>query len=429
MGDAIEIVPQGIASRVRGLQIHGEKVKEAAAGSRVAVNLVGVEVEAMERGAQLAPPGRLAPTQTFDATLKLLPDLAKPLKDRARVRIHLGTSEIIGRLRLLDNQETLEANGTAAVQFKGETEFACARGDRFVVRTYSPMQTIGGGVVLDSAPGRHKKNDVATLESLAARERGTPEDLLETLLLRHPVGLMKKDLPSAGLTAEDTETGLNSLIGSGKAVFIGNDRIILASSLQSLTDRGQSLIQAYHAQFPLRGGIPKEELRIALGRDMDNRAFAALLSHWQLQNVAIIEANLARLVHFVVQLNERQAALLDRLAAYYAECGIATPEITDVARMIQAPPDAVHALLRVGVERGRFARVAEDIYYDAQTLAKLQNLVRTVVVQNGSITVAQFRDLTQSNRKFALQALEYFDRVRFTRRTGDERTLFTDETA
>src|SRR5207253_2943113 len=136
---------------------------------------------------------------------------------------------------------------------------------------------------------------------------------------------------------------------------------------------------AYHAQFPLRAGMPKEELRLALGRDVDNRAFAALLSYWQLQNLAIAEATIARLAGFMVQLNERQIALLERIEAYYAECGIATPEVEDVSRMIQAPPDAITALLRVGAERGRFARVAEGVYYDAQTLARLQQLVRDVV--------------------------------------------------
>lgn len=424
-GDAVEIVPQGIASRVRGLQVHGQKVNEAQAGSRVAVNIAGVETEAVQRGAQLAAPGVLTPTRTFDAVLRLLPHAPKTLRDRTRVRIHLGTAEILGRVRLLDERSELEPGGRAYVQFRAEKEFACARGDRFVVRTYSPMATIGGGIVLDALPARHRKADPAVLAALAAKERGTPEDLVETALERCPVGLPKKELPAAAsLPPTEAETALAALTEAGKIVLLPGDRLFHTTVLSALTARARSALEAYHQQFPLRSGMPKEEMRVSLGREMDARAFASLLNYGQEQGLLTAEGATVRLAGFQVELNERQQALLHRIEEVYKAYGIMTPTIEEVCREVKAPPDAVNAMIKVGVERGRFARVQDGVYYHADTVAELQTLVRDYVHAHGSITVGALRDLTQSNRKFALLALEYFDYIRFTRRQGDERVLF-----
>jgi selenocysteine-specific elongation factor len=423
IGDAVEIVPLRIATRVRGLQVHGQKVPDAQAGSRVAVNLAGVETEAIERGAQLAPPGSLPPTQTFDATLRLLPHIAKPLKDRSRVRIHLGTAELLGRVRLLEERTELEPGQRAYIQFRGEAEFVCMRGDRFVLRSYSPMHTLGGGIVLDPAPPRHRKANPEMLTALSAKERGTPEDLVETTLLRFPLGTANREIPGgSGLTGPEAESALATLVDSGKAIALTGDRTIHATLFHALADRIRISLEDYHKQFPLRAGMPKEELRAALGREVEPRAFASLLTYLQAQ-LLTTEGPTVRLATFQVELNERQEALLQRIEQVYREYGIAIPAIEEVCREVKAPPDAVNALLRVGTDRGRFVRVADGLYYDSQTLSHLQQLIRDYVAEHGAITVAAFRDLTNSNRKFAMTALEYFDSIRFTRRQGDERML------
>ncbi len=428
VGDAVEIVPQGTTTRVRGLQVHGQKVAEAEAGSRVAVNIAGVETEAIERGAQLIAPGSLAPTPRFDALLRLLEHAPKPLPDRARVRVYLGTAEILGRIRLLDKRAELKPGERAYIQFQGETEFACARGDRFVVRSYSPMTTIGGGIVLDAAPSRHRKGDAATLAALEAKERGAPEDLVETALERSPAGLPRKELPAASsLTPADADKALSALTASGRVVGLTGDRLFHAAVLGPLTDRARAALEAYHARFPLRAGMPKEELRAALetgrSRDLLKGAFASLLAHWEAQGLVVVEGATIRLAGFQVQLNERQKALLERIEQVYREYDIAPPTIEEVSRAVKAPQDAINALLRVGVERGIFYRVQEGVYYHKDTVARLQQLVRDYIARHGSITVGAFRDLTESNRKFALLALEFFDQIRFTRRQGDERVL------
>ncbi len=424
VGDAVSIVPQKHETRVRGLQVHGQKVTVAEAGSRVAVNLAGIETDDIERGAQLAPPNTLPTTELFDAVLNLLPNAPKVLKDRARVRIHLGTAEIIGRIRLLDDKAALEPNKRAYIQFIGETEFAAGRRDRFVLRSYSPMHTLGGGWILDPNPTKHRKNEAAILAALASREKGTPDDVLETVILRFPVGVARKELlVQSGLAQSEAETALDTLIEAKRATLLPSDRFISAVLLSGLRERAIHLIGAYHGQFPLRAGMPREELRSALGRDMDGKAFAAIAGHWQNLGVIVTETTTLRLPDFRISLNEKQNALLERIEAYYIGCGVATPLIEDVAQGINAPPDAINALLRVGVEQGRFVRVADGVFYHQKTVEWMQSLLQQLAAQSDGITVSGFRDLTTSNRKFSVQALEFFDAIRVTRRDGEKRIL------
>jgi len=425
VGDLVEIVPQQAGSRVRGLQVHGQKVTEATAGSRVAVNLNNVEIHNLERGSQLAPPHLLTPTLAFDGVVNLLADLSAPLKDRDRVRLHIGTAEILGRVRLLDERTELEGGATAYIQFQAEQSLVCARGDRFVIRTYSPLHTIGGGTVLDAAPGRHRKGTPSVLAALAATEKGSPGDLIETILQRHPYGLPKKDLHAAsGMTIPDFEQVLHTVTQSDqRVVLIGGGRLIHKALLDTLSARVTRILEAYHMQFPLRGGMPSEELRTTLDKNLDQRTFQSLLAAWQQRSLVVAEAGAVRLTDFRVELNDRQNALLERIASVYREYGIAVPTITDVSRIVKAPPDALLALLRVGTERGLFNRVADGLYYQHDTLEMMKQIVRDHIAAHGTISVAEFRDLTASNRQFALQALEYLDSIQFTRRQGNERVL------
>jgi selenocysteine-specific elongation factor len=429
VGDVVEIVPQRATARVRGLQIHNQKVTEAVAGSRVAVNLANVEVDDLERGAQLAPAGSLAPTLAFDGVFTLLPNIHAPLADRDRVRVHIGTAEILGRVRILDERTELEGGATGYVQFQAESSLVCARGDRFVVRTYSPLHTVGGGIVLDAAPERHRKGVEAVLASLNVAEKGSPVDLLETVLLRYPYGIVKRDLaPASGMSPGDFDAALQAAMQNGGVVAVGGGRFLHRGLLETLTARVTRILEAYHRQFPLRSGMPLEELRSTLDKQLDQRVFQALLAPWQQNGFLATEAGTVRLAAFQVELNDRQNALMERIAATYRDYGVAIPTITDVSRLVKAPPDALLALLRIGAERGLFVRVADGQYYQRETLEMLKGTVQDHIRTHGTISVGELRDLLRTNRKFALQALEYLDTVRFTRRQGDDRVLVDDAT-
>ena len=425
VGDPIEISPQKIITRVRGIQVHGKKLTEAEAGCRVALNLAGVEVDSIQRGAQLAAPGMIVPTTTFDATLRLLPTIERPLKDRERVRIHIGTAEVIGRVRLLEDGGELAGGKSAFVQFRGETEFACQRTDKFVLRTYSPMKTIGGGEILDTSPERHRKGDSKSIGLLQAKERGAPEDLVLTILLKSPLGIFRKEaLPQLGLTPEIATVTIQSLIETKQIVGLTTDRLIHPTLLSALSERVRGFLEPYHTQFPLRSGMPKEELRSALGREMEPRAFSPLLHYWEREGVFVSEASTVRMESFKVTLNERQQTMLDSIEEIYIASGIASPSIAIVSREIRTSQDAILSLLKVSTERGDFVRVTDGVYYHSSTIATLKSLVSSHLSSNKSITVGDFRDLTQSNRQLSLQVLEYFDLIKFTRRVGNDRTLF-----
>lgn len=424
VGDSVEVLPQRMSTRVRGLHSHGKKQEAVEAGTRVAVNLAGVETEELERGALLVSPGTLAPTQLFDATLRLLPDAPKGLTNRARVRVYLGTAEILGRVQLL-GVEDLQPGQRCYVQFRAEEPFACARGDRFVVRSYSPMHTIGGGVVLDAAPGRHRRMDPAVMSTLAAKERGTPDDLLETWLRAAPTGVMIRDAAKgAGLSETDMQNALKALLEQGEVVQLDRDRVIHRSALATATDRAMNALTAFHAANPLRPGMPKEELRGSVGRTVDPKAFAALVAYWQSEGRVTTDQTSVRKADFQVQLNPRQQALLDRVASLYREAKFNVPSVEEVAEEVGAPPDAISAMIRVGQDQGVFAKIAEGLYYHRDTVEDAKRIVLEQIGKTGSITVSQFRDISGSSRKYALPVMEYFDAVRFTRRRGDERILF-----
>jgi selenocysteine-specific elongation factor len=424
VGDAVALMPQNVSSRVRGLQVHGQKVQTAEAGSRVAVNLAGIETEDIERGAQIAPPNSLPATSTIDAVLHLLPDAPALLEDRARVRVHLGTAELIGRIRLLGAEKELAPGDRAYIQFQGETSFAAARGDRFVLRRYSPMQTMGGGTILDPTPARHKKNDAETLAALASRERGTPDDILETVLLRHGTGIGRAELTAqSGMPSQEAETALNTLIESYRATLLPGDRFIATTFLNSLRERAAHLIERYHEQFPLRAGMPREEVRAALGRAMDTKTFTALSNHWNNRGAILSEGAIMRLPDFRISLNERQTALLGRIESFFIACGVATPTIEETAQEIKAPPDAITALLRFGVEQGKFFKVADAVFYHTRTVDEMKQIARELFDRDGDVSVGAFRDRLQTNRKWSVQALEFLDAIRFTRRENDKRVL------
>lgn len=425
INDSALILPNGIETRVRGIQVHGEKVSEAMAGTRVAINIAGVETEALERGSQLLAPQAAVVCETFDATLRLLPTLEKPFEDRMRVRVHIGTAEIIGRIRLLEGEE-LQPGETTYIQFRSESQFVALRGDRFVVRAYSPMQTLGGGIVLETNPIKHRKGDSEAIETLKAKEAGTPEDLIATTLQTKRTGILLKDLrQSPGFTPIEVDTALTELFNQNRAEKLPTDRIVDSGHLSSLTSRVSTLLNDYHQKYPLRPGMPKEELRPALGKDMESKPFTSFLNHWQDKGLLLVEGATVRLSEFQITLNERQTTLLQRIEDYYILCGISMPSLDIVANEIRAPKDAILALLRVGVERGKFVYLGEDNYYHKQTIDDLQQLVRDYIKKHGGINVASFRDLTQSNRKFSLLVLEYFDSIRFTSRRGDDRVLLT----
>ncbi len=423
VGDSAEILPAGTSTRIRGLQSHGKKQATVEAGCRVAVNLAGIEREDLDRGATLAPPGVMKSGAQFDAAVTLLASAPKPLKHRARVRVHIGAAELIGRVQLLGLDE-IEPGGSGFVQFRCEHDLACARGDRFVMRSYSPMRTIGGGAVLDPDPPKHKRRDAAVIAALTARQHGSPQDLVSTWLRAAPLGRVRKECArDLGLSDEDAAAAIELLQSQGDAIAIDKERILDKAALQVVGERVRDALSAYHSAHPLRPGMPKEDLRGSLGRNTEPRTYSSLVHHLQRGGIITTDGATVRLEGFKVALTPKQQAMFDRVMHVFETAGYASPSLEEVVETLRVPLEAVESMVHVAVDRGTLVRIAEGLFYPASVVDQAKRVVREQVEREGCITVSQFRDLTSTSRKYAVPTLEYFDNIRFTKRVGDARVL------
>jgi selenocysteine-specific elongation factor len=423
LGDEVEILPRGQRARVRGLQTHGTKLERAEPGSRVAINLAGVSTDEVRRGEVVTHPGVLRATELIDVQVLLLPDAAQPLKHGAEVKFFCGAAEIVATARLL-GADTLQPGETGWVQLKLAEPGAPAAGDRFIVRTASPAATIGGGRVIDAYPARRhrrfKREVIAHLETLA---RGTPGERLAQALERGGVLAAGAAVDAAGLDAGVAQAALGELVERGEVLVLGGrageaDALLAARAYwEALAAQIDGHVRAYHASYPLRTGMPREELKSRL--KLEARAFAAVLGYAVARGLLSVTADGAsvRRPDFEVRFTPEQQRRIDTVTAVLQRDPVNTPLVREVSAGLGA--DVYAALL----ERGELVQVSGEVVFLGATYARLLEQVRAQVAQAGHITVAEARDLFQTSRKYALALLEYLDQQGITVRKGDERVL------
>lgn len=421
--DRLELLPQEIPVRVRHVQVHGEFVREARAGQRVALNLAGVEREAVRRGDVLAAPGSLAPTGIFGARLRVLPSAMRPLADGGRVHLHVGTAEVLARVYCLD-RDALGPGDEALVRIKTEEPVVVGRGDRYIIRSYSPMVTIGGGEVIEPHLGEHARRRRDALADLAAKERGTPGDLL--LAAARKRGLAPttlKDLArDAGLALEAAQREVAGLLERGELVALEPGGFLAArQSVAGAREQVEASLAEFHRRYPLRRGMAKEELRTRALGGIDGRVYAGLLAELARQGAVVVEQDRVAAAGHTVRLSPEQARAKDEIEGRFRAGRFAPPEVAAALAGVPGSEAVKSELLLLLVEEGALARLADDIYIHRDALAEARAKVKEVLRQEGKITVAAFRDLIGTSRKFALPLLERFDAEGLTRRAGDER--------
>jgi selenocysteine-specific elongation factor len=424
LNDVLEVLPRGGSVRVRSLQVHGEKVEEARAGQRVAVNIPGVEVTALERGSVLAQKGAFQASTRMDARLYLLPDAPKNLRHRSRVRFYLGTAEVLGRVLLLDREELLPGQN-AFVQMFLEEPAVAARGDRFIVRSYSPMRTIGGGVVIDPAAGRHKRLRPEVIKALAAREKGSPRELvLEVFRADKKKMFTLSALGSAGLDKEVLAAALDSLLTDGQVIRITADNeeyFLYGDTYRQLAEELKKILVAFHTEYPLREGLPREEIRSRLFPHLTVRQLQAFLETMEKEGLIRIAQQTVALADFLPHLPAPQEKIFARLEKTFREAGLLPPRWADAVSGEQLDPQKAQELLQYCLRNGTLVKVADDLYFHAGAIAGAKEMLLGFLAQKGEITVGEARDLWKTSRKFALPLLEYFDRLKVTKRIGDKR--------
>ena len=421
--ERVEVYPRGLSSRVRGLQVHGHAVAQAQAGQRTAVNLQGVDRAAIERGDVLAPPGALLPTLLLDATLELLEDAPRPLRTRDRVRFHVGTQEVMARVLLVGQME-LPQGRTTYGRFRLERPIVALPGDRYVIRTYSPIVTIGGGTLLDVAPPRFKRKAPALLAHLELLEKGSPAQVLEEHLKQAgAAGLRLADLPARTPFGPDRLRGLlEALQQSGAVVAVDREWYIQRDASDRLREETLALLETFHRENPLRGGISREELRSRAGNAQE-RIFSQLLSVLEAEGVVRSERDQVRLAAHAIRLSPEQQHVVDGIEAEFRRAGAAPPSPEEALGRFGIKGTEKHELFHLLVADGRLVRVKESLYFHAEALHGIQDKLVAHLREKKEIGPADMKDLLGVSRKYAIPLMEYFDAQRVTVRQGERRVL------
>ncbi|OPX88060.1 MAG: Selenocysteine-specific elongation factor [Pelotomaculum sp. PtaB.Bin104] len=425
IGDVVKVQPAGLTARVRSLQVHGEKVDVAGAGQRVAANLVGLEVEQVRRGSVVAGVNNVVPSNRLDVRLLLLKSADRPLKNRSRVRFYLGAGETLGRVVLLDREE-LEPGSMAYAQIELEEMVAAVKEDRFVIRSYSPMQTIGGGTVIDAAPGRkHKRFRSEVLGALATRERGTPEEILEQYLRGNSTLPEIADVAAGtGLQLSLAKELANRLAQEDRVKIItGDGKAYLASGEVYWRWAGEleQMLDSYHHEYPLREGYPKVELRSRKFSFLNNKVFQFLLNSLGRDGKLRCTAQAVAMPSFTSGTGPGQAELIEKILKEMSGNGFQPPAWSELINAHGLDETAGLELLQYLLRAGELVKVGDNLYFPQETLEAARGQVADYLKNKGEISVGELRDLLQTSRKYALPLLEYFDKEKLTRRVGDKR--------
>jgi selenocysteine-specific elongation factor len=434
-GDSVEVAPKGLQTRVRGLQVHNQPVKESVAGMRTAVNLQGVEKEEIERGDVLIPPGSLPSTHMVDAHLQYLPSAPWKLKNRARVRFHAGTAEILARVVLLD-REVLEPGEEAYVQLRLESPTVVVHGDSFVIRSYSPAHTIGGGIVLDGFPSKHKRNSPQVLDHLRGLASGNPE--MVSLLMVKAAG-------TKGLSLGDLQRRLNladgaweeilssaTLKGAAKEIDVpsGGGRPkqeeILLVHKEAYERVKHEILEALkeHAKArPLEAGLPKEDLRARCPSRPSPRVFSQALQELVDGGQVVLEGDKWRWSGHTVELGGEQRAKLKLMENIFQKAGLQPPSQKEVEERLGLGEKEARDMLELLVRQGKLVKVKEGMYFWPEEVKALEERLVAFLKERGEIQPLEFKEMTGLSRKYMIPLLEYFDRTKVTMRVGDKRVL------
>jgi len=421
--DRVEVFPRAAPAKVRGLQTHGRPVPEARAGQRTAINLQGLERAAIDRGDVVGLAGTLVSSLMVDGTLELLEDAPRPVKSRDRVRFHAGTSEIMARVLLLDRAE-LAPGERAFARFRLETPLVALPGDRFVVRTYSPMVTIGGGTLLDIDPPRFKRKAPALVAHLALLERGSAAETLEEHV-RH-VGIAGVRVASLSgrvpFGPERVRAVLAELQAGGRVLAVDRDWYLHPESFARLRGLTVTALDQFHRANPLKPGMSREELRGRAG-GADERVFSFLLSTLDAEGVVRAERDKVRLATHEVRLSPEQQRVVTRLEEEFLKAEAAPPSAEEALGRLGVSGDEEHELFQVLVESRTLVRVKESLFFHARALETIQDKLVALLRERKEIGPGDIKDLLGISRKYAIPLLEYFDGRRVTARVGERRVL------
>ncbi len=427
VGDAVEILPSGHAARIRGLQSHKQPIALGLPGSRLAINLSGVDTDEVRRGEVVAKPGTLHPTLLIDVQFRLLADAAKPLAHNQRVDFFSGAAEIPATVRLLGT-ESLDPGQSGWLQLRLARPAVVVSGDRYILRQPSPSATLGGGVVLSPHPQRRwRRFDPLVLARLQTLTNGAPDEILLQTLARHPFLTTKALLAQSELDLAVAQDALAELqnVGALSMLTVGGEAVWLTLDMWTRVQQTlQTLLERFHQQAPLRRGMARSEARSRLQQalsvgELPVRLFNAMLEQLQQAGEIAGDDSLVWRSEFQVRFTLHQQQLLDHVLATFAQAPYTPPSEAEVVKSLGNEAELLDVLL----DQGMLVRISGGLLFRQTDFAEIIGQVQALAQAQGTITLAQVRDLFDTSRKYAQSILEELDARRITRREGDLRVL------
>lgn len=424
----VEIYPTGKRSRVRRLQVYSRDVDQAQAGQRTALNLQGVEVGEVHRGMQLSVCGRYRTVSNCDCRLSLLESSPVTLRNRSRVRFHLGTAEVLAEVRPLEPR-TLAPGQAGMAHLELEKPVLALVGDSFILRRTSPMTTVGGGVVLDIfPPRRRRRRDLdRRLEFLQAMDSDDPKTRIGRLAAREAAGGIDEDriLSQLPLSRTAVREVLSRLVEEGRVRRIGRRplQVMDRECFEGLCLQSLALIRDYQQRQPLSAGLPREQLHSSLFTGLSQNVFRSVLAHLCDRDLVEPDRDRVRLQGSGARLSAGEARALDRIEQAFRRAGLQVPSVEEVFREIALPQEQARRLVALLTRQEKLVRVSETLFFHVDSIEEVKKKLREYKKQEDRIDVPTFKKLAGVTRKYAIPLLEHLDRERVTRRAGEFRVI------
>ena len=429
-GEELELLPLQVNVRVRGLQVHNKSVRDAYAGQRTAVNLAGIDTAQIERGMVLAPVGRLRPTQIVDVWIDVLPGASRAVRSRSRVRFHIGAMEVLGRVRVLEGSQIEPGNGGLA-QLRLEAPIVAVHGDRFILRSYSPAETIAGGVIVDPFATKHRGREMdhalQLLRLLMSDERAAKfEGFVRASGVR---GLRLTDLAAATGWTNDVLGGVATEVQKTGSVAEVGGLYIARDSLERLSASVLAELERHHKREPLARGMLRETLREKVFTHSAPELFGGVLARLEASGKVASEKDIVRSSTHSVGLSDKDVELSKHIEQIYLTAGVEAPSLDEAmtkANVSASQRAQARKLLQLLLDDRKLVRIQGEMFMHSQVIQDLKTKLITYASQHEPdrlIDVPAFKDLAGVSRKYAIPLLEFFDREQVTRRAGDKRLI------
>lgn len=423
-GEEVMVYPQERLLKIRGVQSHGQKEEKACAGQRTAINLAGIKKEELSRGEVLAYPGSLVNSTMVDATLRLFDSTQRKLKNGDRVHLSYGSAQAIGKVILLDC-DVVEAGQEALVQLRFDDPICVKRNDKFIIRFYSPVETFGGGTVLNPAADKHKRGQEDVIESLKLKKTGTDMEILEQMVNEESRRFPEAEDLAAwmDLTVSEAEQMLDTLRNKKKILHLNDGSFVGKTYWEKVSELANQVLAHFHRENPIVEGMDREELKSRLAERMhlkSGKKAEALIAELEKRKVITIQGSVVSVAGFTVSYSDEASQMMTDMENIYKKAGIEVPSTDELVGAYKDRKQARQVLSEL-TKKGILVKAGTGVLMHKEHWDRALSVLREHLASHPQITLGEFRDLLGTSRKYAVMLLETYDQMKITKKTGDAR--------